>query len=158
MSTMTVLRGALTATALVAVAGCAIPSTTPSTPSTRYSATAAEAPTATVAPPTLTPPPITHRPVPADFRIEVVVTSKKCFGSAGCSYQYEIDPTYTNPTPMSQGTTYTVVYTVTGGDQDQIGKFTIDSSGTARYDTNVGIDGQDGTTFRATATRVMSNG
>lgn len=33
-------------------------------------------------------------PSPSDFRIEVIVTEQKCFGSAGCIYTYTLDPSY----------------------------------------------------------------
>jgi hypothetical protein len=51
----------------------------------------------------------------------------------------------------------TVVFTVTGGDQDQIGNFTIDRDGTATFDKETSISGPEGADLRATVSRVMSS-
>ncbi|MDQ4104035.1 MAG: hypothetical protein M3186_10110 [Actinomycetota bacterium] len=48
----------------------------------------AEAPTTYSAPPTAL-------PAPEDFAIGVKILEKQCFGSAGCSIGYQIDPRYT---------------------------------------------------------------
>lgn len=92
-------------------------------------------------------------PVPADFVIGVIVTEQKCFGSAGCSYRYTINPQYLSAKPLPDKTT--VVFKVTGGDQDQIGNFTIDGDGTATFDRETRIDGPDGADLQATVTQVI---
>ena len=69
----------------------------------------------TAAPTTTTVPP----PVPADFIVGVIITEQKCFGSAGCSYHYTISPQYISAKPLPDETT--VVLTVSGGEQDQVG-------------------------------------
>lgn len=62
---------------------------------------------------------------PGDFTIKVIVTSSKCFGSAGCSVRYTIDPTYVGPTGALAGRELTVIYTVTGGEEPVIDRFTL---------------------------------
>lgn len=129
------------------------------------------APTATptttiVATPTTTVVATPRAPEPADFRIDVIVTGKQCFSPANCVYHYTIDPwpTATFP-PQPDGRKLTVIYTVTGGDQEQIGNYTIDYAsdlpeGETRLfrDTDAVVIGPDGATFTATVTRVMVNG
>jgi len=75
--------------------------------------------------------------VPADFVVGVIVTEKKCFGSAGCNIRYTIDPQYLSAKPLPDKTT--IIFTVSGGDQDQVGNFTIDRSGTATFDRETSI-------------------
>ncbi|AMO60822.1 Uncharacterised protein [Mycolicibacterium phlei] len=90
---------------------------------------------------------------PADFLVEVIVTEQKCFGSAGCNYRYTIDPRYISDKPLPEKTT--VIFTVTGGDQDQVGNFTIDAEGTARFDRETSISGAEHANLQATVTRVV---
>ncbi|WBP94048.1 hypothetical protein O6072_20305 [Mycolicibacterium neoaurum] len=78
-------------------------------------------------------------PTTADFVVGVIVTEQKCFGSAGCNFNYTINPQYISTKPLPEKTT--VVYTVTGGDQDQVGNFTIDSNRTATFDRETSISG-----------------
>ncbi|MGV0742283.1 hypothetical protein [Mycolicibacterium sp. XJ870] len=92
-------------------------------------------------------------PVPADFVIGVIVTEQKCFGSAGCNYRYTINPQYVSANPLPDKTT--VVFKVTGGDQDQIGNFTINGDGTATFDRETSISGPEGADLRATVTQVI---
>ncbi|GAA3011860.1 hypothetical protein [Actinokineospora diospyrosa] len=72
-------------------------------------------------------------PTPADFTIAIIVLEKDCFGSAGCSIVYRINPTYTGATPLPTDRTLTVIYEVTGGEDAKIGHFTI-TGGTAAFD------------------------
>ncbi|MGX9672049.1 hypothetical protein [Mycobacterium sp. HM-7] len=81
------------------------------------------------------------------------MTDQKCFGSAGCNYRYTIDPHYTGTVPLPTKTT--VVFKVTGGDQSQIGNFTIDSSGTATFDRETGISGPEGADLQAVVTQII---
>ncbi|GCA98519.1 hypothetical protein NCCNTM_21540 [Mycolicibacterium sp. NCC-Tsukiji] len=92
-------------------------------------------------------------PRPGDFRVDVLVTEQKCFGSAGCSYHYTIDPHYTGTAALPTKTT--VVFKVTGGDQTQIGNFSIDKNGTATFDRETTIDGPEGANLQATVTQVI---
>jgi hypothetical protein len=145
-------RKALATTAIAAalgaaLVGCLAPdkttSPTGSTPAWG-SASSTVAPTTTTAAP----------PVAADFVVGVVITEQKCFGSAGCTYHYTINPQYMSAKPLPDKTT--VVFTVTGGEQDQIGNFTIDSDGTATFDRETTISGSEGADLRATVTQVIA--
>jgi hypothetical protein len=82
-----------------------------------------------------------HPSVAADFVVGVIITEQKCFGSAGCSYRYTINPQYISAKPLPDKTT--VVFTVTGGEQDQVGNFTIDGDGTATFDRETSISGPE---------------
>lgn len=93
-------------------------------------------------------------PTVADFAVGVVVTEQKCFGSAGCSYHYTINPQYIGAKPLPNKTT--VIFKVTGGDQDQVGNFTIDDGGTATFDRESTIDGPEGADLQATVTQVLT--
>jgi hypothetical protein len=71
-------------------------------------------------------------PDPADFRIEVIVLEKECFGSAGCNVTFRIDPKYTGTRDVED---VEVTYEVLGGeDGPKINTFTIDSAGMASFD------------------------
>ncbi|WP_166904268.1 hypothetical protein [Mycobacterium sp. DL440] len=100
-----------------------------------------------------TPSPIASPPTAADFVIDVVVTQQKCYGSAGCNYRYTINPQYVSAKPLPDKTT--VIFKVTGGDQDQVGNFTIDADGTATFDRETGISGPEGADLQATVTQVL---
>jgi hypothetical protein len=70
--------------------------------------------------------------------------NRSAFGSAGCYYRYTIDPRHLG-------------HQTAGGDQDQIGNFTIDRDGTATFDKETSISGPEGADLRATVSRVMSS-
>lgn len=97
--------------------------------------------------------PVAAPPTPADFVVGVIITELKCFGSAGCNYRYTINPQYISTKPLPDKTT--VVYTVTGGEQDQVGNFTIDSDGTATFDRETSISGEENANLQATVTQVI---
>lgn len=91
--------------------------------------------------PMVTPSPTTTeqapKPLPAadDLKLSVRVLSKKCYGSAGCLVEYQVDVTYTGVTPMSERKPATVTYRITGGNAEQIdstrlrdGKYSINRS------------------------------
>jgi hypothetical protein len=101
-----------------------------------------------------TPSPAALPPTPADFVIGVVVTEQKCYGSAGCNYRYTINPQYVSSKPLPEKTT--VVFKVTGGDQDPVGNFTIDADGTATFDRETGISGPEGADLQATVTQILA--
>lgn len=137
----------IAAAAAVTIVGC-VPSNTTnvrsaSTPGVG-SATSTPMPTTTTVPP----------PVPADFIVGVIVTEQKCFGSAGCNYRYTINPQYISVKPLPTKTT--VVFTVSGGEQDQVGNFTIDEGGTATFDSETRISGPEDADLRATVTQVIA--
>ncbi|NOP97043.1 MULTISPECIES: hypothetical protein [Mycolicibacterium] len=100
-----------------------------------------------------TPSPVASPPTTADFVVGVVVTEQKFFGSAGCVYHYTISPQYVSTKPLPDKTT--VIFKVTGGDQEQIGNFTIDGDGTATFDRETMIDGPESADLRATVTQVL---
>ena len=60
------------------------------------------------------PAPLAVIPTPDQIRLDIIILSQKCFGSAGCVVTYRIDPTYTGTSRLVGA--FTVVYTVTGGD------------------------------------------
>lgn len=100
-----------------------------------------------------TPSPAVSPPTAADFVVGVVITEQKCYGSAGCSYRYTINPQYLSAKPLPDKTT--VVFKVSGGDQDQIGNFTIAADGTATFDRETRIDGPEGADLQATVTQIL---
>lgn len=138
--------GAIIAAAtMITLAGCVSPdrvSTNP-TDTPRWDAGSSSIPSPAALPPT-----------PADFVIGVVVTEQKCYGSAGCNYRYTINPQYVSSKPLPEKTT--VVFKVTGGDQDQVGNFTIDGDGTATFDRETGISGPEGADLQATVTQILA--
>lgn len=70
-----------------------------------------------------TPPPL---PAADDFTIDLKILSKQCFGSAGCSVTYAINPVYVGVESLD-GVSATVTYQVLGGDSGpQINSFTVD--------------------------------
>ncbi len=92
-------------------------------------------------------------PTPADFVVGVIITEQKCFGSADCNYRYTINPQYISAKPLPDKTT--AIYTVTGGEQDQIGNFTIDADGTATFGRESRISGEENAKLQATVTQVI---
>lgn len=132
--------------AALALAGCVSPdrvSTNPAnTPRWDGELSSSSTPAAAPLPPTT-----------ADLTVGVVVTEQKCFGSAGCIYHYTINPQYVSAKPLPDKTT--VIFKVTGGDQDQISNFTIDGDGTATFDRETTIDGPEGADLQATVTQVL---
>lgn len=136
------LAAAIFSTALIAV-GC----TSPDRVSTNSHSGAWNAAPSSATTPRVTP------PVPTDFSVGVIVTEQQCFGSAGCNYRYTINPQYLSAKPLPDKTT--VIFKVTGGDQDQVGNFTIDSDGMAKFDRETSISGQEGAVLQASVTQVI---
>lgn len=83
----------------------------------------------------------------------MIITEQKCFGSAGCNYRYTINPQYVGAQPLPDKTT--VVFNVTGGEQDQIGNFTIDKDGLATFDRETSISGPESPDLEATVMQVI---
>ncbi|WNM74159.1 hypothetical protein SEA_NERGAL_68 [Mycobacterium Phage Nergal] len=90
---------------------------------------------------------------PADFRVGVVVTEQSCFGTAGCNVTYTIDPQYVGTAPLPDKTT--VVFSVSGGEQPQVGNFTIDSDGEATFQREKMISAPEGANLVATVTQIV---
>lgn len=70
-------------------------------------------------------------PDPSEFALGVIVTEKQCFGSAGCTVTFRIDPKYVGAREVKS---LEVTYEVSGGEDPLINTFTIDENGTAHYD------------------------
>ena len=80
-------------------------------------------PTGTTMPTTTTTLP-DYMPVPADYKINVITTSKECFGTAGCNVEFTISVGYVgNTEPGSSTRTYTVIYDILGGEDPQTNSF-----------------------------------
>lgn len=80
------------------------------------SSTPAPAPTLSDLPDT----PIYDVPKPADFKLTVKVTSKQCFGSAGCNVEYKVLMTIVNDVTFDPSTTYDVTFNVRGDEDGPI--------------------------------------
>lgn len=83
------------------------------------------------------PKPVAAPPAPApitiaDFRVDIQVIERKCFGSAGCLFQYTINPVLLRPASDYKGS-YTVVYDVVGGEEVQTLNFELRGT-TATFD------------------------
>lgn len=92
------------------------------TPGTVLGSVAAEsAPTAAAAPA------VNVRP--ADVKLAIKTTDKKCFGSAGCNVEFEVRPTWPRTAGQCKAT-----YEVKGLDDIQIGTLTLNSDGTYEQD------------------------
>ena len=75
-------------------------------------------------------------PTPAQMKLDVIILSQKCFGSAGCVVTYRIDPTYTGSSRLTGA--FTVVYRVTGGSDGPVTDyFRVDKDGTAHLSSDV---------------------
>jgi hypothetical protein len=71
---------------------------------------------------------------PEDFKIDVSIRRKECFGSAGCNVTYRIKPQYVGDQTLPDTGTIEVTYEVSGGeDGPAVNTFTIEG-GTASYD------------------------
>lgn len=84
-----------------------------------------------------------YTPKKSDFSIKVKVTSKQCFGSAGCSVQYAVDPTYVGLQTLTGS--WEVTYEVRGGSDGPI-------TGT------IELHGTDASWDRTGSTQTDSNG
>jgi len=113
------------------------------------------------------PPPITpgaspsdqdRRPYPDDFIMSANITSKKCYGTAGCDYVYRPYPMYKGKQQLPLPAAYTVTYGVRLCDfvcrnnvpptspakYPQVGSFSISPDGLMTYDEQGTISGPDG--------------
>lgn len=92
----------------------------------------------------------------ADFSLAVTILDQKCFGSAGCITKYTLDPTYNGSSADLKGRSIRVIYRVEGGDDPQIGNFTLNGT-TASISESTTIDTPNGATLTATVTSVIEN-
>jgi hypothetical protein len=98
------------------------------------------------------PPPPPSVPTPKEFTIRVVVTEQNCPPDAPCLYKYTIEPKYIGLHPLPQ-TPFTVEYLVTGGNEPQPGKFTVQGS-QAQILKDVPLEGPPGVQLQADVTDV----
>jgi hypothetical protein len=99
-------------------------------------------------------------PQPSDLRVEVLVTSKQCLAPSMCIYGYDVTlwPNTGYP-PQPDGRRLIVIYTVVGGDQEQIGSFTVEhrsGHGDVTREKPGPMIAPDGTVLTATVTRVIA--
>ena len=99
------------------------------------------------------PPPRPQVPIPAEFQIGVVVTDQNCSGPSGCVYKYRIEPKYIGMHPLPEKE-IKVVYQVTGGNQPQVGDFTV-QGGQARVLQDVALEGPPGARLQASVTQII---
>jgi hypothetical protein len=118
----------------------------------------ADGPAETVADePTEAAEPTPYTPVASDFKITVKVLSKQCFGSAGCSLTYRIKPAYSGPS-LSEDTTYTVTYRVTGGESPQVNNFELTGDEASFPSEEFISTKSSSSTLKAKVTEVLSDG
>lgn len=104
---------------IIVVNGGGKPASTPTT------ARAAKAAAPLPAEPTQAPT-TASTPAASDFVLTPTVTSKECFGSAGCNVTFRLKVNYTGPTLLDPGVTWLVVYQITGvDDAPQVGNLTV---------------------------------
>lgn len=99
------------------------------------------------------PPPRPKVPTPAEFQIGVVVTDQNCAPPNGCVYKYRIDPKYIGLHPLPE-TEIKVVYEVRGGNEPQVGDFTV-QGGQARVLQDVPLEGPPGARLQAAVTQII---
>ena len=99
------------------------------------------------------PPPLPQVPIPAEFQIGVVVMDQNCSGPNGCVYKYHIEPKYIGMHPLPEKE-IKVVYQVTGGNQPQVGDFTV-QGGQARVLQEVTLEGPPGASLQASVTQII---
>lgn len=95
---------------------------------------------------------------PRDFDLEVTILEKKCFGSAGCNVQYDIQPVYTgNSVSDLTGQSLKVIFEVSGGDSDQVGNFTVDGMDIRMRESYSISTPSEGSEITAEVVRVIPN-
>ena len=95
-------------------------------------------------------------PKPIDFELEVKVLDKQCFGSAGCSIEYQVDPTYLGDTDDLADMVVQITYEVTGDESGkQIGTISVDGGSYATEVRTASTSG-DGVRIKARVTDVNS--
>jgi hypothetical protein len=111
------------------------------------------------------------RPDANDFIMEGTITSKKCYGAAGCDYVYRPYPMFTGKQQLPLPAAYTVTYGVQLCDElcrhtapparpdffPQVGSFKISPDGFMTYDHEGTINGPDGRTVELYALAVLED-
>lgn len=98
-------------------------------------------------------PPPPSVPTVKEFLIGVTVTAQACDPAGMCVYTYTIEPKYVGLHPFPE-TPFTVEYEVTGGNQPQPGKFTVQGE-KAEIFKDVQIEGPPGARLSANVLRVV---
>lgn len=75
------------------------------------------------------PTPSKHHPIPQEITLAVKVTSKKCFGSAGCNLEFRINELKYIGEPMDPDASYEVSYTYKGLEDPMEGTLTLYGNG-----------------------------
>jgi hypothetical protein len=70
--------------------------------------------------PKLSPSPEKSAPTVEDFKLNLTVTSKQCFGSAGCNVQYRVAPVWQHSLPVTLDGDYDLTYKVEGDESGPI--------------------------------------
>ena len=70
----------------------------------------------------------------SDFIVSLKVKKKHCFGSAGCNVTFRIDPSFVGSSELPESGEIEVTYKVKGAEDPYTNTFTIDSDGTAHFD------------------------
>lgn len=78
--------------------------------------------------PTEEPEPAGYEPKKSDWNVKVKITDKQCFGSAGCSIDYKIDPQYVGSRELPDVGVIEVTYEITGDEDPIIGTFTVEGT------------------------------
>jgi ABC-type glycerol-3-phosphate transport system substrate-binding protein len=134
----------------LALAGCVMPSgshtlSTPGASSYGASAAPAEEETTTRA----------ALPTASEFRLQVIETSRQCFGDAGCNVTYRVVPTWVGSGTAPESS-FTLLYQVTGmSDGAKTGNIAV-TDGKFATETGFG-SAEDGTTLTARVTQVLED-
>ncbi len=98
-------------------------------------------------------PPPPSVPTVKEFLIGVTVTARACDPVGQCIYTYTIEPKYVGLHPFPE-TPFTVEYEVTGGNEPQPGKFTVQGEKAEIYK-DVQLQGPPGARLSANVLRVV---
>lgn len=114
------IRVMVTSAAVAALSACALPDSDERPISTTTGNAAYAEPSATRSAPSYT-------PTTSDYDLQVIELEKKCFGSAGCSVTYLVDPTYLGR-PLGEDQSFRIIYAINGGDDPETGSFVVRGS------------------------------
>lgn len=77
--------------------------------------------------PTPSPSPTPFDASPADWRIDLKILRKQCFGSAGCNVTVRIQPEYVGPAELPEEGVIEVTYQIHGGEDVHINTFEVEA-------------------------------
>jgi len=66
-----------------------------------------------------------HTPVPADFKLDIKILSRECFGSAGCNVAFRVTLAKMGNYVLDPDREYEITYEVRGGDEVKVNTMTI---------------------------------